>query len=160
MLCPGCNKFPAYDTSAEPELDLDLDGGEVTGSARIVLTSECCGEELKEATFDVSINLASQLEEEIRAVEGLPDDAEIDLNDYELDFSEDGSELTDRYQTETTRVLKNGTVKVEKVNPRYQKRFFGVHIDVTVTATKGDKTASVSGSFDDEAQSSAMDELV
>jgi hypothetical protein len=40
MLCPSCNKFAAYDTSIDPELDLEVgDDGVVTGTSRIVLAS-------------------------------------------------------------------------------------------------------------------------
>lgn len=53
MRCPSCNKFAAYDDSTDPEVDVDLsDDGTFSGQARIVLTHDECGEELKEASFD------------------------------------------------------------------------------------------------------------
>ncbi len=56
MRCPGCNKFVAYE-EVDPEVDLSFDWSGDTptigGSVRIVNACEDCGEELKEATFDV-----------------------------------------------------------------------------------------------------------
>lgn len=58
--CPSCNKFCAMEMQ-EPEVqDFSLDNKVengivillVTGQIRIVRTSECCGDEIKEANFD------------------------------------------------------------------------------------------------------------
>jgi len=57
MICPSCNKFAAYDTSEDPDFDLEAivngDSIEVTGTCRVVITSECCGDELREASFNI-----------------------------------------------------------------------------------------------------------
>jgi len=159
MICPSCNKFAAYDTSAEPELDLSIEDGEVTGTARIVLTSECCGDELKESTFDVEIDLTREFEEAIRAKLGLADDAQVDLDAWEFGISQESAELTERMEAEKTRTKKDGTVVRKPIPFRYQRRYFGVHVDVTVTASKDGLEAEVEGSYEDEVQASGMDEL-
>jgi len=48
--CPGCNKFASLSMN-DPEVnDLEVDeSGAVSATVRIVRTSECCGEEMKEA---------------------------------------------------------------------------------------------------------------
>jgi len=59
MRCPSCNKFASQSIdSNEPEMDIDIDDttGQITGTVRIVVTAECCGDELKEATLDVDID--------------------------------------------------------------------------------------------------------
>ena len=51
MKCPSCSKFATYGLDTEPEVELEStsneDGVEVHGTVHIVLTSECCGDELK-----------------------------------------------------------------------------------------------------------------
>ena len=158
MICPGCSKFPAFDASGEPELDLDVqfDKGNVagkgeaavaavvvTGTARIVLTSECCGEECKETTFDVEIELV------------LPSPRPCECVEFHV--SSESAEITDRSQATSRRTKKDGTV-VEKAIPyRYQKRFYGVHVEVEVTCAC-DKT-KLEGQFEDDVQASSMDEI-
>lgn len=51
--CPDCNKFVSIDM-AEPELDLELGDGEVTGSVRLVQTCAECGTELAETTLEIA----------------------------------------------------------------------------------------------------------
>lgn len=54
MKCPSCNKFAALDME-EPEIqteDFDSDTGAISAEVRIVRKSSCCGEEMKEATFN------------------------------------------------------------------------------------------------------------
>lgn len=40
-----------------------MEDGIVTGSVRIVVTSECCGDELKESNFDVEVDLTNEIED-------------------------------------------------------------------------------------------------
>ena len=52
--CPGCNKFPSVEPDEIEVEDLEInEDGVVTGSAHLVLKSECCGEEMKEYTFEM-----------------------------------------------------------------------------------------------------------
>ena len=163
MLCPSCNKFAAYDTSAEPEIEVEveIDPGDektddaadkdhvtamVTGNARIFLTAECCGDELKEAQFEIS-----QMDFELtRAPE-----CTCDLSDLSVDAS---GEVTDRSETQTKKTKKDGTVVVRNIPYRYQKRFYGVDAEITVSCSCGKTTATEH--FTDEVQASGMDELV
>ena len=151
MICPSCNKFAAYDTSSEPELDLDLseyvlDGRKltITGTARIVLTSACCGDELKEAQFDPEIEIE------------IPEERECKCKEFSI--RDESAEITEDYEAFSTKTLKSGKVVRRSIPYRYQKRFFGVEIEVTVACECG-KTA-VSATWDDKIQASSMDELV
>lgn len=162
MKCPSCNKFATYDLGAEPELDIDIENGVVTGTVRIVLTSECCGDELKEATFDVEIDLAKELEDELRDALNLPNDAEIDLSDDDIEVSitEESASLTDRRESTSRHTKKDGTVVERPIPFRYQKQYYGALVEVTVQASKGDTTVTVAGKYEDETQASGMEELV
>lgn len=164
MKCPSCNKFATYDTSAEPEVDLEVDaqpsedetgkaaqtvGASVTGTCRIVLTSECCGDELKEATFDISEEF------ELERSEG----CECDLSEVTAEDSE--VELTDRRNTEKVTIAKRGPNKGQEVrNPipsRYQTQFYGASMTITVSCACG-KTSESTG-WSDFIQASSMDEM-
>jgi hypothetical protein len=158
MLCPSCNKFAANDTSTDPELNLDVENGIVTGDARIVITSECCGDELKEATFEVEIDLEDKFEDAIRELEELADDAEVNLDDWSFEITSESADWIDRSETEKVRILKDGTEKRTPIPYRYQKHFYGVSVEVEVTATKGDKAVTASGTFEDEVPAGSMDE--
>jgi hypothetical protein len=159
MICPSCNKF-APNELGEPELELDVESGIVTGSCRIVITSGCCGDELKEANFDVEIDLAAEFERLIREKEKLAGDAEVDLSEWEFEIASEECEATDRSESTKKRTKKDGTVVERQIPYRYQRHFYGAEVRVTVTATKGDAAVSVDGSWSDEVQASGMDELV
>ena len=166
MRCPSCNKFATYDTSAEPEVELEVSAewranedpesedeldhdaveGTVTGSVHIVLTAECCGDELKESTFDVEQEFTLE-----RA-----DGCACDLTS--LDVSGEGSELTERQETTSKRIKKDGTVVEKPIPYRYQKRFFGAQVEIEVTCACGKSKESIN--WKDEVQASGMDELV
>lgn len=165
MRCPECNKFPALDSSAEPETDFYLDGATITGSVRIVLTSECCSAELKEATFDVDEDLSEDLENAIIAKvkelgldpKDLPDGIDFDADGVELEITIDSTEITDRFEDKTR------TGKTIK-NPRYQTHMFGFEANVSVSVKypfKGQVIeAKTNRTFGYEIASSSMDELV
>lgn len=59
MRCPSCNKFVAFEES-DPEVDLEdnADLGTVNGTVRIVNACAECGEELKEANFDIDVDVS------------------------------------------------------------------------------------------------------
>lgn len=172
MLCPSCNKFAAFDTSGDPEVDLELDRIEnenagddedaganldtatdvrayVTGSVRICLTSECCSEDMKESTFDV--------EAEIELTRG--DGCTCDLSECNISTSE---EITDRSETEKVTIAKRGPNRGKEVRrpipSRYQKRFYGARVSIEVSCPCG-KT-SEEQEWSDESPASGMDELV
>lgn len=58
MRCPNCSKFVSLELQ-DPEVnDLQLDDdGTITASVRVVRNCQDCGTEMKEATFDVSLEV-------------------------------------------------------------------------------------------------------
>jgi hypothetical protein len=172
MLCPSCNKFAAFSTDNEPEVEVEVDevslgtlddNGEpgkedpdtatarVSGTCRIVLTSECCGDDMKESNFDIS-----DVDIEVTRAEGCT----CDLTELEAEY--DSAEITDRNESEKVTIAKRGPNKgkeVRKTIPyRYQKRFYGASVDITVKCGCG-KTSG-EATWTDEIQASGMDELV
>lgn len=86
LRCPSCNKFAALSADNEPEVEMDdptydkeTNTVNVTGNVRIVITAECCGDELKETTFDVdaAIELPKERTCECDEFEADADDAQI-----------------------------------------------------------------------------------
>jgi hypothetical protein len=151
MICPSCNKFAANCIdSSEPEIDLDVDeSGNVTGTCRIVVTSECCGDELKEANFDIYEDFDGD-PEELAKHQG---------EGHELEVEVDTSEVTERTQTHTERTLKDGTVKRTPIkSSRFMRRFYGFEATATIKCSCGGFSEDVK--MADEIQASAMDELV
>lgn len=171
MLCPSCNKFAAFDTSGDPEVEMEIDrtedanaedGGDaekdldkatdvrlyITGTVRICLTSECCGDEMKESYFDV--------EEELEISRG--EGCACDLSECDISTSES---LTDRSESETVTIAKRGPNKGKEVRksipPRYQKRFYGAEVEIEVSCPCG--KSSVESKWSDEVPASGMDEL-
>jgi hypothetical protein len=149
MLCPSCNQFAAQSADSDPELELDVDQVTddaviVTGNARIVVTSECCGDELKEANFDVEISMDFEGER-------------VCYCDSFAVVSASASTTEDYDRTKTT-TLKDGTVKTTPIAPRYQTHYYGVEVEVTIRCDCG-KT-ELEGTFSDKIPASSMDELV
>lgn len=141
MRCDQCNKFVSFDTDVDPEPTLDVSPeGVVSGSVRIVNQCAECGQELKEATFDVDIDLSDEVEEHKK---------EHKAKEHDLELAEDLSR-TDRRQT-TDR--KGKPIK----NPRYQKQYYGAEGTVTVSCSCGWSTTA---SWSDEVQGSGMEELI
>jgi hypothetical protein len=170
MICPGCNKFPAFSTDTEPECEPEIEaetmlksGGPglpevedpnrvsytVSGTCRIVLTSECCGEECKESTFDIEIE--GELE---RAAECV-----CDLT--ELDVEVESIEMTERQEAFRASTIKSGPnkgqIKQTPIAFRYQKRFYGATATFTSSCECGKTTTT--DNWSDEMQASQMEEL-
>lgn len=57
--CPSCNKFGALQTEVEDpdDFEFDPDSDTVRGSVRVYRSTECCHEEMTEATFDVDVSV-------------------------------------------------------------------------------------------------------
>jgi hypothetical protein len=151
MRCPSCNKFATYSLDGEPEVDLDADDVtvecQITGTCRIVLTSECCGDDLKEASMDIDQTCYVTREA----------DCKCDLTDT-LTVESSGAVITERRETSMTKTLKDGTVRVRQIPYRYQKQYYGATVDLTVTCACGKTVANVQWS--DDVPASGMDELV
>jgi hypothetical protein len=136
--CPGCNKFPSLETQ-DPEVELDVLGTAVVGTVRLVCASVCCGEELKEATFNIEDEIDATL------LEGhVGEDGEL-LEDHELEVEEESSEATER-------VAGKG---------RGAKMFRGVVVRYSVRCSCQESGAKSlhDGEHSDEIQASCMDEL-
>ena len=155
MVCPSCNKFPSFDIS-EPELDsLECEGGVVTGSVRLALTTQCCGDEVKESTFEIDLDLSDQILDKLKAA-GI-ENPDLDGENVEFEVTSESANGDDRYEN------KDRHGKPIK-SMRYMKHFYCVTVGVTVKCTYPVKDADsveveVDGTWNDEIQASAMDEM-
>lgn len=142
MRCPSCNKMASYDTGTEPEVELDdpqfdkeTSTVTVNGTSRIVLTSECCGEELKAADFEFEVSFV------------LPNDRACKCEEF---TAESSAGVSERRQSVDA--------KGKPINPRYAKTFYGVEGSVELACDCGKLT--LSQPFGEECQASNMEELV
>jgi hypothetical protein len=185
MRCPSCSKFATYDTSTEPEVEVEVTieknedekpesddvpatevsepasedaepkapTGEATvsGTVRIVLTAECCGDELKECTFDVDQTFDVKRHSDCTCGDDWAEDPEV----------EGSGELTERQESSKSKTYKTGPKKGTTVQIpipfRYQKRFYGACVELTINCGCGKEIGA--GTFEDEIQASSMDEL-
>lgn len=94
--CPGCNHFASLETQ-DPEVNsLDIDEtGRVTGEIRLARSSACCGEEMKEATFDIDIDPPDDLAEHIHDHEEAKEEFTLSVDENEAEVTEE-LETTDR----------------------------------------------------------------
>lgn len=145
MRCPDCNKFVSYDTDTEPELDSSIDSeGNVMVNTRIVNNCAECSQELKEATFDIEIDLTEAVAEHRAECK------ECRESKADLEVEVEGTRI-DRRQTHDRH---GKPIK----SFRYQKQFYGAEVTATVTMPCGKELDAKSGS--EEVQASGMDELV
>lgn len=174
MRCPSCSKFPAFDTSSEPEVELDDPSVEleekdktkgtaqVNGTVRIVLTSECCGEECKETTFDVDISDVAVQKVPAKSNKN-PDGCTCSEDDWADSITAEAtsSEITDRSETSKAKTYKVGPKKGQTVQVpipyRYQRRYYGAEAHIELTCACG-KTVG-EADWQDEVQASGMEEL-
>jgi hypothetical protein len=148
MRCPECNKFAGFDDSTDPEVDdLEVDeSGNVTGSVRIVLTHDECGTELKESSFELSVDGNA-----FKNTDGaIFNSEEHEGEGHELDVECDSSEITQRSETTNPKTGK-------PIAARYAKSFYGYGADLTLNCSCG---KSWSARAEDDVQASAMDEMV
>lgn len=166
MRCPDCNKFVAYDDSNEPEADdVDIDrDGHVSGSIRVYLTCAECGTDLKEANFDLDVDMSEvvathrktvtedrdeKLADAIAKAEAL--DTNVDVEKIKTDFeaAHESCELEIAVDTElTSRTEGKG---------RGLKTFYGYHAVLSVKCSCGHVFADEE--HGDDMQASQMDEL-
>lgn len=168
MRCPSCNKFPALASGTEPEADLSVEEGRISGTVRIVLTSECCGNEIKEYCFDVEHEAEAEIKDALAdaavAAGVLPQDVtrdlfldsiDLTLEGVELEVEPESFEVYDRYETKD----RHGK-PITKM--RYQRHYWGYAGTVMVEASYpyGDKVvaAEIIVDLGDEISASSMDE--
>lgn len=150
MRCPDCNKFVPFDSESDPEIDLDISDRVVTGSVRITNNCEDCGQELKEATFDVDEDFNDVIEDHWKAHGWKGGKAKPPEGHREFDVSDDGGSRTDEYQTTD----RNGK-KIK--NYRYMKHLYGATVTIAVTCECGE---TFEREWSDNIPGSGMDELV
>lgn len=191
MRCPSCNKFATNDTSTEPEVQIDDNNQdpntgelEVTGNVRIVLTSECCGDELSEFTFDISEAVdEEEIREAIReAIRNLPTNGtapqvltpadadnvrleQIDWDEAELYCGE----VTQDTERVKRTIRKDGTLKETRVNPRYARTYYGaegqisivgrVNVDAAADSSTHTVEVHLTRDWSDKVQASSMEPL-
>jgi hypothetical protein len=154
MVCPSCNKFPAFEI-AEPELDgLECEAGVVTGTVRLFLTTECCGDEAKENIFDIELDMTDSIELALKGA-GVAE-PDLDAEGVTFEVVSESADGGDRYQFITP--------KGKPIKARYQKHFYTVDVGVTILVTypvpDGEPIeVSVDGAWSDEIQASSMEEL-
>lgn len=145
MRCPSCNKFPAKDTSQDPEGDLQVDDdGVVTADVTIRNSSECCGDDLEETTFNVEIDLSSDVEDHVK---------DKHKNGKIPSLSVHGDIVrTDEMATKDRR----GRIITKS---RYQRRLYGIAVSATVHCDDCNEDIA-SGDFTDSCPASGMESLV
>lgn len=147
--CPSCNKFPSLET-ADPEIDegdivIDNYGDgsfSISGDVRLVRTSACCGEEMKEAIISFEAEADHVCPKE---------DTEEKTADQRYFVQSVEASTTERSQ-DTDR-------KGKKIKSyRYMKTFIGADVYVTVRCSWCGEDIGVSTSV--EEQASGFEELV
>lgn len=137
MRCPGCDKFCSL-TFEDPEIEsgLDYDSGTVQAVVRIVRNSECCGDEMKEATFEFSQEVSGPALADHVNAEG------VELEGHEIEVEHDDPD------------------QLEEGGGRYAKSYFGVSINYRVRCACQDKGAPplFEGTLEDKIAASHMDE--
>jgi hypothetical protein len=153
MRCPDCNKFVAYD-EAEPEIsdssptvDVQGESASVQVEVRIVNNCQECGAELKEYTFDTTVDFDA----DVSAHEG---------EGHELSCEVGGeSRDTDSYpKPKEVKDRKTGKMKMKYPNPRYTRTLYGFTATATLSCSCGELTEEKE--FSDFIEASSMDELV
>jgi hypothetical protein len=147
MRCPDCQKFTSLELQdpevsgltveyQEPEDNQSEPTFYITGTVRIVRNCGECGQEMKEANFELEQTL--ELGENVQFT--ITDKLRADPSPFEnVTVEEDGVEA------------------IEEGGGRYQKSYFGATVHLTVYL---DAIAIASGDWSDKVPASAMDELV
>lgn len=143
MRCPQCNMFVAYDDEPQIEIEGEDEFSETfEANVRLVLCCYDCGEELKEALFDVLV----PIEHSCPTQEELGEKFE---SLYELVDTE--TEATDRYET----LDRHGR---QIKNPRYWRHYYGCDLTIKVKCVHCGDVIELETSMDEQA--SAFEELV
>lgn len=139
--CPSCNKLCSLEMQEpeiQDELTVEVEADEenssftftVSGSIRIVRNSECCGMEMKEATFDISHETTLTTDEVPATI--------VTNKDYELTVEEDGID------------------QIEEGGGRYKKSFFGASVNFIVKVNDAEVYRA---EWSDKIAASGMDEM-
>jgi len=110
MICPSCHKFPSFDI-AEPEVEIEVENGIVTGTVRLFLTTACCAEEAKETTFDVEIDMTDEIIESLKKA-GVTE-PDLELEGVLMEITSESASGDDRYEGKGKRPKHFYTVSFE-----------------------------------------------
>jgi hypothetical protein len=112
--CSSCGKLASLEVG-EPEVEsLDINDGVVTAFVHLVKTSACCGEDMKEYTYEIEESLMGPLEDHI-----LESHKELSQMGEAMDF--DGFSVEE------------GSCEVtEQGGSRYTKSYTGIELQITV----------------------------
>jgi hypothetical protein len=135
--CPSCQKFAGLELQ-DPEVNevsLDEESQTVSVEVRIVRNSECCGDEMKEYTFNTDQELPADLVAKMEAIKKEHPDAEFDAQEGGVDQLEEGGH-------------------------RYKKSYYGYTLTADINSIVDGKTQTI-GSVEvtDKIEASGMDEL-
>lgn len=148
MRCPDCNKFVSFDAETEPELDTSVDDeGVIRINARIVNTCQECGQELKEATLEIEIDLSEEATKHMEAC-------------HSGDSKEEPKwSVVDESGTRTERTQDKDRHGRPIKSSRYMKHFYGAEVSAGLQCDHCNETVA-EGTGEDDVQGSGMDELV
>lgn len=147
-ICPSCNKFASLELE-EPELlriDIDPETGEVSLEVLVLLTSSCCGEEMKQNDFDADGIVIDGVEDHIEAHKAAGDEYTLEVD----------ADLVPTERTQTLALNKKTKKMVPIKNLRYAKTYKGYSAAITVECSCG---STFEGEYEDDEQSSAFEEL-
>lgn len=135
--CPSCSKLCGLEMQ-EPEVNevsLDEESQSVTVDVRIVRNSACCGDEMKEATFNTDTDLPNDIVAKMEAIKKANPDAEFEAQEA-------------------------GVTELEEGGSRYKKSYFGFSLTVAIVANVDGKEEGL-GTVEvtDKIEASGMDEL-
>jgi hypothetical protein len=161
--CPSCSKFQSLSMDAEPEIDSQIDTrvdeegehmADITGTVKIVLTSECCGDEMKEATFDIDL-------QDIELTKATDCTCEGETWHEDAHIADESGQITDRQESSVPFTYKRGPLKGQTIRkpipPRFQKHYYGAQVDFSIHCPCGKEIGTAT--FEDDVQASGMDEL-
>jgi hypothetical protein len=123
MQCPSCNKFAALEMQ-EPEvneLSLDAESGVITADVRIVRNSECCGDEMKEYSFNTEVEIPTELATKINEIaekaKQAGTEADFDVEEGGIDQLEEGGGRYKKsyYGFTLTAIIKHGETTLGEV---------------------------------------------
>lgn len=140
--CSSCNKMASLESVAELEDGPDVSAdGSVTATVRVVRTSACCGDEMKEMRFELE-----------GAIE--TDDSVLTcVDDAEHEWEEDGSGEPD--VTEGTQTVDRKGKPIKKM--RYQATLIGCELEVNAKCAVCGAAGTVT--LRDEAKAGEFEEI-
>jgi len=144
--CSSCSKLCALNTE-DPEVDfesisVDNRGIAIKASVRLARSSECCGDEVKETTFEpeTSLNWSDipgiEKHYDTKTGEPLSDDHELDIDEGDVN-----------------------TTERSEGRGRGLKSFYGFEVGYVVRCACDTSEALYEGTFEDDMQASHFEEI-